>query len=181
MKVNITARHLELTPALREYAEKKIGHVSKFTDRITNGQIVLNVEKDRHIAEVTIAVARNKINAKAIAGDMYAAIDLVLDKIVKQLKRHLEKMKDHKVNLAYMKAANLAWNETEVNEVKIKGTESELDEIKELRIKEQTVREAIKTIEERELSFWIFREIKDNTINIIFKKDDGTNGMLVVR
>ena len=84
MEVNITARHLELTPALREYAEKRLMQVKKYTAKVTTVHIILNVEKDRHIAEVILNISRNKINASAIAGDMYAAIDIVMDKVIKQ-------------------------------------------------------------------------------------------------
>jgi putative sigma-54 modulation protein len=56
MKVNITARHLELTSALKEYAEKKLLHARKFAANIKKGHIILNVEKDRHIAEIVVSV-----------------------------------------------------------------------------------------------------------------------------
>jgi len=119
MKVNITARHIVLTPALRKYAQKRLGHISKLTNRVTSANIVFNVEKDRHIAEVTIGVSKNKINAKAIAGDMYAAMDLVIDKVVKQLKRHLEKIKDHKLGSSYSMVTDLVWKDIEENIEKV--------------------------------------------------------------
>ncbi|MFH1414718.1 MAG: ribosome-associated translation inhibitor RaiA [Elusimicrobiota bacterium] len=181
MKFNITARHIELTPALREYAEKRVGQVRKYSRQVTNAHVVLNVEKDRHIAEVTIGVSKNKINAKAIAGDMYAALDIVMDKVNKQLKKHVDKMKNHKISQSYSEMADMVWHDLEDNEIQLPIPEPELREIRELKIKQQTVRQALETIESRDLNFWIFKDVKEDSINIIFKKEDGTNGMIIVR
>lgn len=182
MKVNITARHLELTSALKEYAQKRLGHIKKLTDRVTVANIVFNVEKDRHTAEVTIGVSKNKINARATAGDMYAAMDLVIDKVVKQLKKHLEKMKDHKVSTPYSMVADLLWKDIEKNVDRMQNsTVLHLDDVRELHLKKQTIGEALKTIESRDLNFWIFKDAKEDSINVIFKNDDGTNKMLIIR
>ena len=181
MKVNITARHLELTPALREYAQKRLAQVHKYTDKITNAHIVLNLEKDRHIVEVTLGVSKNKINARATSGDMYAALDLVMDKIVKQLKRRMEKIKHHKDVPSYSSVANMVWKDLEENVgQEQRSLENGLDEVRELALITQSVGEAIETITARELDFWIFRDSDEGTINIIFMKDDGRNGMLVI-
>ncbi len=178
MEVNITARHLELTPALKEYAEKRLQHVKKLTNRITTANIVLNVERDRHIAEITIGVSKNKINAKAIAGDMYSAMDFVVDKVVKQLKRHLEKLKNHKVS-----QDTDIWENIEESEgsqgVEDLG-EPELDEVREFKIKKQSMREALSAMEVRDLNFWVFKDMEDS-ISVIYKRKDGKYGMLIVR
>jgi putative sigma-54 modulation protein len=178
MNVNITARHLELTPALREYVEKRLSQVNKYTDRITSGHVVLNVEKDRHIAEVTVAVSQNSLSAKATAGDMYAAMDLVMDKIVKQLKKHIDKWKEHKVNMSQVVL------ETAPGETK-KGSEKaqyEISEVKELTIKTQSITEALKTLEDRNFSFWVFKDSKDESLSIVYKKaNEGKHGLLIVK
>lgn len=179
MKINITARHLELTPALREYTEKRLGQVKKFTSRITSVNVVLNIEKDRHIAEVTIGISKNKINAKAIATDMYAAMDIVMDKVIKQLKKHLEKQKDHKYNSSYPVVKDFVWNEE--NEENIKSGELMLEEVRELRIKDQHVHDALRVLKDRDLKFWIFRDLKGSTINVVYRKEEGACGMLIVR
>jgi putative sigma-54 modulation protein len=181
MNVNITARHIELTPALRDYAEKRLLQVNKFTDKVTNANIVLNVEKERHIAEVTINVAKSKINAKKVAGDMYAAIDFVMDKIVKQLKKHIEKMKDHK-NQSTSLVADIVWRHIEESELKIHEAVPEIEDVRELEVKKQSVLEAISKLEENDLDFWIFRNTDNHdSLNILFKKDDGTTGMLIMK
>ena len=159
-----------------------MSQVNKYTDRITSAHVVLNVEKDRHIAEVTINVSRNNINAKAIAGDMYAAIDMVMDKIVKQLKKHLEKMKDHKISSPYPVIANLRWEDAVESTQNVQNSEPEIEEIKELKIDRQNISEALRSLEVRDLNFWIFKNPKDNLINIVYKRrEDGSHGLLILK
>ncbi|MEA3506168.1 MAG: ribosome-associated translation inhibitor RaiA, partial [Elusimicrobiota bacterium] len=167
MKVNITARHLELTPALKEYAEKKLLQTTKFGSNITKGHIILNVEKDRHIAEVVVSVKKHNIAAKAVAGDMYAAIDVVMEKLKKQLKKQLEKIKDHRNAAPYSMVANLIWEDNQqVSRTGGETIEPQLEEVSKLDVKEQSVGEAIETLDERDLKFWVFRDPGSENLNI---------------
>ena len=130
MKVNITARHLELTSSLKEYAEKKLLQVKKYARKITTAHVILNVEKDRHITEVKLSVSGGSINAKAQAGDMYGAIDIVMDKVVGQLRRHMERAKGHK-DLPYSVVANIVHDKIHIPGKKSSSVEPEVEEVKE--------------------------------------------------
>ena len=96
MQINVTFRHTESTKALREYAEEKIRKVTKFLERPQEANIILSVEKIRHIAEVIISADGLTITGKEATSDLYSAIDKVMDKIERQLikekgRRHARK------------------------------------------------------------------------------------------
>ncbi len=95
MQITVSGRQIEVTPALRDYASEKIGRLRKHFDRMTTMNVVLQVEKDRHMAEATLHTKGATLAASAQAGDMYAAIDQLADKLDRQVLKHKEKMADH--------------------------------------------------------------------------------------
>lgn len=100
MQLNITGQHLELTEALQEYVSTKFERLERHVDNITNVQVVLKLEKDRQIAEATLHVAGADLHATAEADDMYASIDMLTDKIDRQLIKHKEKAQARKQGAA---------------------------------------------------------------------------------
>ncbi len=91
--IQITGRHVEITPAIREYVEKKLSKVEHHFDHITNVHVILQVEKNDHLAEVTIhAAGHADLFAEAKAANMYAAIDALYEKINRQVVKHKEKL-----------------------------------------------------------------------------------------
>src|SRR5687768_8218231 len=95
MELHLTARHLKLTPAIADYAQKKLEKAKKYFGQIIWSQAILDVEKNRHIAEFVIHAAGRTFTAKEESGDLYAAIDLASDKIDEQLRRYKERRKPH--------------------------------------------------------------------------------------
>ncbi len=95
MQINLTGHHVEITESLREYVMQKFDKLERFFEHINNVHVVLNVEKLQQIAEATLHVNNGEIHAKAGSENMYAAIDSLTDKLVKQLNKHKEKMNHH--------------------------------------------------------------------------------------
>lgn len=95
MQVNITGLHLEVTDALRSYVDEKFERLARHFDRIIAVQVILQVEKLKQKAEATLHVAGREVVANAEHEDMYAAIDLLADKLDRQLIKHKEKQLDH--------------------------------------------------------------------------------------
>ena len=93
MEIQLTAKQLKVTPALREYVRQKMGKAQKYFDHIVWGQVFLFVEKRSHKAEVIVHAPGQTFRALATAGDLYSAIDLSSDKIDAQLKKHKERIK----------------------------------------------------------------------------------------
>jgi putative sigma-54 modulation protein len=95
MNLSITGRHLEVTPAIREYVINKMARVSRHFDNVIDTQVILSVERLNHMAEVTMHVRGKDIHCEAIDENLYAAIDLLADKIDRQIIKYKSKVQDH--------------------------------------------------------------------------------------
>jgi len=95
MNLNLTGHHLEVTPALREYIETKLARVSNHFDHMIDVKVTLTVEKLVQKVEATIHVPSADLHAEASDADMYSAIDLLADKLDRQVLKHKEKHADH--------------------------------------------------------------------------------------
>ena len=95
MQISITGHQMDITQALRTYVETKFSRLERHFDNMTNVHVILSVEKERQMVEATIHVSRGNLFANAEHDDMYAAIDSLVDKLDRQLKRHKEKLTDH--------------------------------------------------------------------------------------
>lgn len=104
MQINITGQQMDVTPALRDYIESKLQRLERHFDQMTKIHVILSVEKERQKAEATISVARGELFADTEQESMYAAIDSLMDKLDRQLKKHKEKMTDHHRNEGGLKS-----------------------------------------------------------------------------
>lgn len=95
MNINITGHHIEVTPAIRDYVTAKLDRVIRHFDHVTSVHAILSVEKLKQKAEVTLHVKGKDIHAVDIGADLYASIDAVADKLVRQVVKHKEKVTDH--------------------------------------------------------------------------------------
>lgn len=98
MQISITGHRIEVTPALRSFTEEKFHKLMRHYDKITATNVILDVEKLRHIAEANILVSKETIHASAESEDLYAAIDLLIDKLDRQLIKHKEKIHNYSHN-----------------------------------------------------------------------------------
>ena len=95
MQINLAGHHVDVTPALRSYIENKLQKIERHFDHVVDVHVVLEVEKQRSKAEATIHVAGNVMHAESEHDDMYAAIDTMIDKLDRQVRRYKEKLTDH--------------------------------------------------------------------------------------
>jgi putative sigma-54 modulation protein len=95
MQMNITFRHLDPIESLKAYAQEKVERVNKYLDRATEANVVLSLERHLHHAEIRIQSGTWLLRGREKSEDMYASIDLAMDKIERQLKRYKEKLKGH--------------------------------------------------------------------------------------
>lgn len=96
MQISIDGHHVELTQSMQDYIHTKMTRIERHFDQVVDVHVVLSVEKQRHKAEATVHVAGNNIHAQSENDDMYAAIDLLLDKLDRQVKKHKEKLTNHR-------------------------------------------------------------------------------------
>ncbi|MEN9725996.1 MAG: ribosome-associated translation inhibitor RaiA [Pseudomonadota bacterium] len=95
MQINITGHHIELSPALNDYIKTKMQRVQRHFDHMVDAHFVLGQERQLCKAEATVHVTGATLHAMSEHEDMYAAIDLMLDKLDRQVTKHKEKMTDH--------------------------------------------------------------------------------------
>ncbi|MCH7821154.1 MAG: ribosome-associated translation inhibitor RaiA [Proteobacteria bacterium] len=95
MQLNVSGHHLEVTDSLRGYVETRIEKIERHFDLVSDMNFILTVEKLRHKAEATINVNGGTIYADATEEDMYAAIDGLVDKLDRRVRKHKEKLVDH--------------------------------------------------------------------------------------
>ena len=93
--ISVTFRHTDSTPALKAYAEEKVEHcLRKYISREADVHVILLVEKRDHIAEIVLRSKGHDVTAKGITGDLYSAIDKVIDNVDTQLRKQKERMQD---------------------------------------------------------------------------------------
>lgn len=97
MQINVSGHHVEVTDSMRNYVEEKLERLERHFDHVSDVNVILSVEKLRHKAEATVQVngIDNSVYADNTEEDMYAAIDGLVDKLDRQVKKHKEKMKNH--------------------------------------------------------------------------------------
>lgn len=95
MNLNMTGHHMEVTPALRDYVATKLERVTGHFDQVIDVKVTLSVEKLKQKIDVTLHVPGNDLHAACADDSMYSAIDLVADKLDRQVLKHKEKLSDH--------------------------------------------------------------------------------------
>ncbi len=107
MQIDITGHHIDVTDSMRDYVNQKMERVERHFDIVSNAHVILTVEKQRKKAEASLMVKGSKVFAEAIDEDMYAAIDKLIDKLDRQVKKHKEKMTDHHRGAVSLKTQEL--------------------------------------------------------------------------
>jgi len=95
MNLNITGHHIEVTPALHDYVSGKVEKIVRHFDHVTSVHVILTVQKLAQKAEISLHVKGKDIYADASDADLYAAIDLLADKLDRQVQKHKDKLVGH--------------------------------------------------------------------------------------
>lgn len=95
MQLSVTGQQIDVTDSLRDYVSSKIDKIERHFDVVSDIHCILKVEKLRHTAEATVNVNGGKIFADSTEADMYAAIDGLVDKLDRQVRKYKEKLVDH--------------------------------------------------------------------------------------
>lgn len=175
MDITVTFRHTEPMESLKAYVEEKISKIKKYLDSPVEAHVVLTVEKFRHQADVTLSVNGTRVKGVEETGDMYSAIDQVMDKIEKQVKRHLSKIRNHR-------SENLKSEETsvgeETGEAPVHAQTEALIEAEKMVAKPMDPEEAAMQLSISRRDFLVFRNAKSREINVIYKRGDGNLGLI---
>ena len=92
MNLNVSGHHVEVTPAIRSYVQSKLERIKRHFDHVTDAHVILSVDKLRQKAEVTLHVSGKDLHCASEEADLYAAIDLMTDKLDRQVLRYKDKL-----------------------------------------------------------------------------------------
>jgi putative sigma-54 modulation protein len=192
--IHVTGRQLAITQSMKDYALEKVAKLEKFSDRIQDVQITMDVQRFDHKVEISLRFDNVKIVSKVTTTDMYASIDLAVRKIEAQMIKYRGKIKNH--HAKGIKAIDMNVNvirphlEDEVKEINSEIEEESMDDLVERYrphkvvaretkpLKTLTVDEAIMKMELSDDIFMIFRSEDDNKIKVIYRRHDGNFGII---
>ena len=164
MQVLVTFRHIEATDALRDHAQQKVEHASKFLRHPIEAHVVLSVIKRRHIAEITLTGNHLALNATEETGDLYSAIDLATSKLERQVKKHVTKRQSRKHVTQPREVVASAPSRPSRPRITAEP----------LAVEPMTVREAVKQLEATDVGFVIFQNTSSDLLSILCRRKDGT-------
>lgn len=174
MAITVRGKNIEITPALRDYVEKRIGKITKYFDTLGEITVVLTVSKGRHIVEVTVPVNGMVLRGEEATADMYTSIDLVIEKLEKQIEKYKTKLARkfrHGVFKADIPTAVPAASEAEAEEFKVVRT-------KRFAMKPSTVEEAIMQMNLVNHDFYVFTNAETEQVNVVYRRKDGHYGLI---
>ncbi len=169
MQLTVTGRNLEVTDALRAYAEEKLRRLTKYLENIVTVHVVLSVEKHRQIAEVTLRVRDLTVRAEESTDDLYSSIDLVMEKLERQILRYKERIVDHMARTVG-RAERAATNPG--------GEVPRVVKTKRFAVKPAEVDEAILQMDLLGHAFYVFRNASTDEVNVVYRRRDGNYGLI---
>lgn len=178
MQIAVTFRHMESSDAVRSYVEEKLARVKKYIDEPIDAQVVLSVQKKiNHRAEVTMVAKGLTMKSVESREDMYAAIDLMTDKIERQLKRYKDKLKNHKGDVeGQRRLEKKIFSAVSVDEG---ADEPEIIRSHSFSVKPMSVEEAVMQMDLLQKDFLAFTDDKTEEMNVVYRRKDGNYGLIV--
>ncbi|MFH1097730.1 MAG: ribosome-associated translation inhibitor RaiA [Candidatus Desantisbacteria bacterium] len=170
MKLTITGRHVEVTEAIRAYAEKKIEKLKKYSDDLLDVHVIMDVEKKGQSMEIILNGAGFSLNSKETTADMYESIDKAIAKMESQLKKHREKTKVRKP-LSYI------CEETEEDSI-TEDLEEMIISRRKIGEKPITLEEAIIHLVSTKAAFYAFIDQETGRVNVLYGCGEGKYKLL---
>jgi len=176
MKLDIRGKNIDITDALKEYTTKRLSKLEKYIEDARIAQVALSVEGERHKVEVTIPLNGIILRGEVSSEDMYAAIDLVVEKLEKQIEKHKTKL--------YKKYRGGGLKQAMADEVQKELENKEATEKFKI---VRTKRFALKPMDEEEAimqmnllghSFFVFMNAQTEEVNVVYKRKDKYYGLI---
>lgn len=192
--IQVTGRHVAVTQAMKDYALEKMSKIDKFTDRVIEANVIMDMQKLDHKVEIILKVNNFKIVSTAITSDMYASIDLAVDKLERQLIRYKERLNNHQTKGGHdidMTVNVIRPHQSdEVDEVNQEIEEENEKKLvngffphqlvakEKMPLKKLNLDEALMKMELSNDVFLIYKSEEDNQIRVIYRRNDGNYGLI---
>jgi len=171
MNITVRGKNVEVTDALKDYVEKRLGKLDKYFENLREAQVTLVVEKGTHRVEVTIPINGMILRGEETTGDMYASVDLVIEKLERQIEKHKAKL-SKKIQRSFQGEvlAGLADHH--------RDEELEVIKTKRFALKPMPVEEAIMQMNLVGHNFFVFSNAETEEVNVVYKRKDGKYGLI---
>jgi putative sigma-54 modulation protein len=175
MQVAVTFRNTGSESWFKDYVTERLNRIQKYIDKPVEAHVVLSVEKFRNVAEINIMAKGINLVGKEEAKDMQLAIDNVIDKIERQIKKHKEKSRDHKSNASRTEGQGVlgAGSASFEEEPRLRVVET-----RKIVLKPMSLEEAILEMEGSKNRFVIYRDSDSENISVVYRRDDGNFALL---
>ncbi len=182
MNVTVSGKHMDITDGLRDHIDGGLERFTEHFDNTIDVNVILGIEKHRHIAEINLHANGMHINAKNISGDMYSSFDTALSKINKQIRKHKARINRHQPRTA----REAREYEHLVIDVPFQSDEHESNgelqhrvvQRKNVEIRNLTIEEAAMQLDLLHLPFYVFHNHVTDRINVISHHGDGTYALI---
>lgn len=189
--IQITGRHVEVTDSMKAYAMEKISKIERFSNRIIDVNVVMDIQKIEHRVEITMKIGNIFITSQVGTPDMYASIDKAVAKIEAQLRRYKTKIQNHHVKgrsevdmivniISPPAPVNEENLEDEINQPEYLESYEPHTIVKQetMSLKTLTYDEAVMKMELSNAPFLVFKNEVDQKLKIIYRRPDGNYGMI---
>jgi len=176
MQISVRGKNIEATPALVDYANKRLGKLDKHFDETAEVQVVLSVIRDNHMVEVTVFLNGLIIRGEESTADMYASIDMVVDKLERQIKKYKTRM-NRSLRQRGMRVISEMHAATEAEE-RAGEEEPRLVKTKRFPLKPMSVEEAILQMDLLGHNFFVFASSDSDSISVVYRRNDGNYGLI---
>jgi putative sigma-54 modulation protein len=179
MRLQVKGKNVEVSASLKEYAEEKLGKLGRHLDDATTLEVELAEERnpsisDRQVAEATVWTKGPILRARESSEDMKASIDLVADKLERQVKRYREKRQRRQ-------AARNTVQHLPGEPIGANAGEPLIVKTKQFAVKPMTPEEAVLQLELIGHDFFVFRNVESEDMNVVYRRRDGNFGLIEPR
>lgn len=184
MRVTVTSRHLEMTDALRAHVDNSLAQLRNHFDKVIDVSVTLRVERYLQVAEVNLHANGLRVHATARSEDMYASIDQAVAKIDKQLLKFKHRIMRHQPRTSREErnyihhVIEMPFNDERAEPDHGAAPEHTIVHRETLSMKPMLVDEALLQLELQEDSFLAFANAETNRVNVVYKRGDGTYGLI---
>lgn len=189
MQLNITFRHFDPIDSLKNYAREKVDRAHKYLESAGEAHVVLSLERHLHHADITITSGAFVLRGREKSEDMYASIDLAMDKIERQLRRYKERLKHHHGRDRVHHRHELVAQHLKVRHDVVEMLDPEKASVEadntprvirsnEFLAKPMLVEEAIMQMDLMNNDFLVFTNAQSHEMNVVYRRKDGHYGLI---
>jgi putative sigma-54 modulation protein len=186
MKIDITGRRIDVTPALREFAEEKLAKLGKLLLEPIEIHVVLSIKKHRHVAEIQVKSRTVTLSGTEETDDLYVSIGEVVDKLERQALKHKEKVRDHRKRpgprdpkvVQAIGAEQGSPEEAEVDTSSAAPPHRRVVESRPYRVRPMSAEDAVMELESSQEEVLVYRDAQSERVRVLYRQKDGNYGLI---